>query len=148
MLCEQMDLQINEALEDPQDGSVALTVTVVDKLVSAAEVPEFMLAVVTTLYEKGLLTEADIPYKSGRVRYLIAENTIHDHGGTFRRPVDQSRGGGSNGMFVAPVEHNCLRTSPLSVRLPDVRRFSHVYYNSQTNPQYDCQLWCGDPCCL
>ncbi len=88
VLCEQLDLRISDVPEEPRDDSAPLSVLIDGQVVSAHDVPEFMLAAVTALHEHGLLMESEIPYKSGRVRYLIAESPIHDHGGTFRRPVE------------------------------------------------------------
>lgn len=50
--------------------------------------PNFLEEVVKALFERGLLRPEDVPYKSGRVRYLIAEAPTHDHGRAFIRPVE------------------------------------------------------------
>jgi hypothetical protein len=44
--------------------------------------------VILTLFEAGILQAQDVPYKSGRVRYLISEIPTHDHGRDFIRPVE------------------------------------------------------------
>lgn len=95
-LCEQLGLlatPINGAVDEPQDTSVALRLELDGLTLYASEVPEFLSHAITVLYEKGLITDADIPYKSGRVRYLIAESPIHDHGRAFIRPAEIFLGG-------------------------------------------------------
>jgi DNA-binding HxlR family transcriptional regulator len=96
MLCEELGLQatpIGGVVDEPQDTSVALRLDLDGQVLTASEVPDFFSQALTALYEKGLLTDADIPYKSGRVRYLIAESPIHDHGRAFIRPVEVYLGG-------------------------------------------------------
>jgi hypothetical protein len=72
---------------------VPLRLEIDGQTLQAEDVPEFLLKVVTALYERGSLSDADIPYKSGRVRYFVAESPIHDHGRAFLRPVEVSLGG-------------------------------------------------------
>ncbi|MBL9099433.1 MAG: hypothetical protein JNL82_00665 [Myxococcales bacterium] len=96
MLCEELGLQatpVDGAVDDPQDTSVTLQLDFDGQKIFATEVPEFFSQALTVLYEKGVLSDADIPYKSGRVRYLIAESPIHDHGRAFIRPVEVYLGG-------------------------------------------------------
>src|SRR5690606_19084255 len=83
MLCEEFGLQatpVEGAPDEPADVSVDLRLELDDQTITAAEVPDFLFEVLTALYEKGVLTDADIPYKTGRVRYLIADSPVHDHG--------------------------------------------------------------------
>lgn len=96
VLCEELGLHVTPlegAADEPQDVSVPLKIELDGVVYLAADVPLFLLQVITALYEKGILTDADIPYKSGRVRYLIAESPIHDHGRAFIRPIEVSLGG-------------------------------------------------------
>lgn len=91
MLCEELGLQatpLGGAADEPQDVSVPLRIEIDGQTFHADDVPTFLFEVVTALYEKGILSDADIPYKSGRVRYFIAESPIHDHGRAFNRPLE------------------------------------------------------------
>jgi hypothetical protein len=77
MLCEELGLQatpLDGVVDEPQDVSVPLRIEIDGQTFHADDVPAFLFEVVTALYEKGILSDADIPYKSGRVRYFIAES--------------------------------------------------------------------------
>lgn len=71
------------------DGDATpLKVEIGEETIEAGSVPPFLAAVIEKMFELGLLDESDVPYKSGRVRYLIAETPTHDHGREFLRPVE------------------------------------------------------------
>jgi hypothetical protein len=90
-LCEQLGLQARALdgsdIED-RGAAVPLSIEIDGETIDADDVPAFLTAAIEALYTKGLLTEADIPYKSGRVRYLLSEIPTHDHGRAFIRPTE------------------------------------------------------------
>ncbi|MFO7567101.1 MAG: hypothetical protein R6X02_30935, partial [Enhygromyxa sp.] len=64
-----------------------------DQTITADSVPSFFRVALTALFEQGILTAQDIPYKAGRVRYLISDVPIHDHNREFIRPLELELGG-------------------------------------------------------
>ncbi len=74
--------------DDEGAGGTPLTMSIGDLRVEAPSVPQFLREVITTLFATGTLSASDVPYKSGRVRYLIAETPTHDHGRDFIRPIE------------------------------------------------------------
>lgn len=73
--------------------SIPLNVQIGDQTITADDVPSFFRQAITALFEQGTLTAKDIPYKAGRVRYLISEIPTHDHGRDFIRPIEIELGG-------------------------------------------------------
>ncbi|MEX1361552.1 MAG: hypothetical protein AB1Z98_00375 [Nannocystaceae bacterium] len=94
-LCRQLGLRV-EAPEEPEaeeKEEVALRVEVSDQVIEGKAVPAFLAAAVEHLWQRGLLSEEDIPLKVGRVRYLVAALPRHDHGREFIRPIEIDLGG-------------------------------------------------------
>lgn len=96
-LCEKLGLQAapraSQGAGREGGEAVPLEMEIAGREIEGNNVPEFLDRAVTALYEEGLLTEADIPYKSGRVVYLIAATPRHEHGRDFRRPTQVQLGG-------------------------------------------------------
>jgi len=90
LLCDKLDIQATVQDRPPSavEETTPLSITIGDEKIEAYDVPSFLREVVTALFDRGLLRPDDIPYKSGRVRYLIAETARHDHGRDFIRPVE------------------------------------------------------------
>lgn len=70
------------------DDATPLKVEIAGETVEARSVPSFFTVVFEKMFELGVLGPGDVPYKSGRVRYLISETPIHDHGREFIRPLE------------------------------------------------------------
>jgi hypothetical protein len=91
-ICKKLGLSAT-ALSQQDDGQVELEVDIGTQTVRGDSVSEFFVAAVKAMYDQGLLTEKDIPYKSGRLRYFISPNPVHDHGREFIYPVEVNLGG-------------------------------------------------------
>ena len=76
------------AASELQETEEPLRISIGNEVVEGEDVPRFLTGALTTLYARGLFVDGDIPYKSGRVRYLIAEVPTHDHGRAFIRPAE------------------------------------------------------------
>ena len=89
-LCEQLGLQTGtlDGASELQETEEPLRISIGNEVVEGEDVPRFLTGALTTLYARGLFVDGDIPYKSGRVRYLIAEVPTHDHGRAFIRPAE------------------------------------------------------------
>ncbi len=72
--------------DDDDDGAIPLKITIGDREIKARKVSDFLAQVITTLFTLGIFDASDIPYKSGRVRYLIAQTPTHEHGRDFIWP--------------------------------------------------------------
>lgn len=92
-LCERFGFLADAKELVEEQPQVPLRITIGEQVVVGRDAPSFLSAAVTTLYEKGFLTDGDIPYKSGRLRYLISDDPTHDHGRNFIRPVEITLGG-------------------------------------------------------
>lgn len=94
-LCEKLGLQaVPLAIPSTgRDEAVPLELEIAGHKIEADDVPGFLGKAINFLYEQGHLTETDIPYKSGRVRYLISATPRHDHGRDFIRPIPVHLGG-------------------------------------------------------
>ena len=90
---------------DREEEIVLLEMQIGERTIAGSDVPEFLARSLTALYEQELLTDDDIPYKSGRVRYLISETPRHDHGRDFIRPVPIELGGNPY-FFGANISRN------------------------------------------
>ncbi|MCY1073397.1 hypothetical protein [Archangium lansingense] len=93
-------------LSQEDNGQVELELDLGKRTVRGSSVPEFFTAAVRALYDEGLLTEKDIPYKSGRLRYFISSIPVHVHGREFISPVEVSLGGATY-----YIESNTSRTN-------------------------------------
>lgn len=90
ILCEKLGFRTTA---EAQAEDVKLTMTIGDEVIDEPNVGSFLARAITVLFEQGRFTTEDIPYKSGRVRYLISEVPTHDHGRWFIRPVEIDLGG-------------------------------------------------------
>ncbi|RKI28915.1 hypothetical protein D7Y27_40850 [Corallococcus sp. AB004] len=95
-------------LSHEDNGQVELELNLGMHAVRGSNVPEFFKAAVKALYDKGLLVEKDIPYKSGRLRYFISSIPVHLHGRSFINPVEVNLGGATY-----YIESNTSRTNAL-----------------------------------
>ena len=113
-LCEKLDLRAEPLATQGtgRDGveAVPLETEIAGRKIEGNTVPEFLRAALTALYEENLLTEADIPYKSGPVSYLISVTGRHAHGREFKRSIPVELGG--NTYFV---EANLTRSGALEM---------------------------------
>jgi hypothetical protein len=94
-LCKQLGWRTRGAsFEDLSEReSIPLTVKIGEQSITAEDVPTFFRTALMAMFEQGILTAKDIPYKAGRVRYLISDNPTHDHGREFIRPLELELGG-------------------------------------------------------
>lgn len=94
MLCHRLGLGADVlGLAEDEEDEIPLRVAIGGEIIEEPAVPGFLVRAIECLYEQGLLKADDIPYKSGRVRYLISEVPTHDHGRAFIRPQEIHLGG-------------------------------------------------------
>lgn len=106
-LCAKLGLQASSISGDER---TPLRLEIGDRTVEGSDVPEFFTAALQAMYGQGLLTEQDIPYKSGRIRYFISATPTHDHGRDFIRPIEVQLG--ANRYYV---EANMSRNGALEL---------------------------------
>ncbi|ACY18239.1 hypothetical protein [Haliangium ochraceum] len=86
-LCETLALKTAPLSADEYDDGDQLVVVIGGEEVRGTNVPEFFEAAVKSLFRSGILTDADIPYKSGRIRNFIAHTPDHGEDNPFIRAV-------------------------------------------------------------